>query len=96
MNEHLCNLFLGALLYAPEKIKVPWYKNKRTIGELSLLICLCIAGIIIGAVLGSRRSPPPPSMYYQYCRCSFLSIIGDHEIVIIYNFCSMSYSNYWN
>ncbi len=53
---------LGALLYPPEQKKVPWYKKKRTIGELSLLVSLCLAGIIVGAVVGTRRSPPPPSM----------------------------------
>jgi hypothetical protein len=52
-------LVLGALLYPPEKKKVPWYEKKRTIGELTLLICLCIAGIIVGTVLGTRHYHPP-------------------------------------
>ncbi|CAF1358518.1 unnamed protein product [Adineta ricciae] len=52
--------FPGAMLYPPEKKKLPWYKKKRTMVELGLLIVACIAGIIVGAVLGSRRSPPPP------------------------------------
>jgi hypothetical protein len=53
---------LGALLYPPEQKHIPWYKKKRAIGELSLLVSLCLICIIVGVVLGTRRSPPPPSM----------------------------------
>jgi len=53
---------LGALLYPLEKKKVPWYKSKRTISEFILLIILCLAGIIVGLVLGTRGYPPPSSM----------------------------------
>ncbi len=66
MDGRTYDLYLGALLYTPEKKKVPWYKKKRSIGELSLLISLCLAGIIVGAVLSTRRSPPPPSMYHSF------------------------------
>jgi hypothetical protein len=61
MNKVTYDLFSGALLYPPEKKKVPWYKTKRTIGELTLFISLCLAGIVVGSVLDTRRSPPPPS-----------------------------------
>ncbi|CAF3588009.1 unnamed protein product [Rotaria sp. Silwood1] len=57
--------FEGALLYPLENKKKPWYKNRRTILELALLVIICIAGMIVGAVLGSRRPPPPPSMLHQ-------------------------------
>jgi hypothetical protein len=53
---------LGALLYPLEKKKVPWYESKRTISEFILLIILCLAGIIVGLVLGTRGYPPPSSM----------------------------------
>jgi hypothetical protein len=62
LDKQIYDLFLGALLYPLEKKEVPWYKKRRTIGELTLLISLCIAGIIVGAVLGTRKPPPPPSM----------------------------------
>ena len=42
---------------------MPWYKKKRTIAELALAVLLCLGGIIAGAVIGSRRSPPPPCKY---------------------------------
>ena len=60
------DLSLGAPLYPPEYEKVPWYKKPRTIVEVSILVAVCIAGIIVGAVLGSRRSPPPPSKLSNY------------------------------
>jgi hypothetical protein len=66
-------LFVGALLYPPEKKNKPWYKKKRTIAELSLLFVLCLAGISIGAVLGTRRPPPSPSMYFFQNRMLFFS-----------------------
>ena len=75
MNKHLIQSSLGALLYPPEKKKVPWYKKKRTIAEFILLIILCLVGIIVGSVLGTRRPPPPPSMLHGFCtteRCVFL------------------------
>ncbi len=37
----------------------PWYKEKQKVCVLSLLIILCLTGIIIGSVLfGLRRSAP--------------------------------------
>ncbi|CAF1184939.1 unnamed protein product [Rotaria sordida] len=59
-NEYLNWFVLGAHLYPPEKKKLPWYKTKRTIFELTLATIICIVGIIVGAALGSRRTPPPP------------------------------------
>ena len=54
-------MYIDALLYPPEiKIK-PWYQKKRTIIELSILIILCYAGIIIGLVFGTRPTLPPES-----------------------------------
>ncbi|CAF3602700.1 unnamed protein product [Rotaria sp. Silwood1] len=57
--------FEGALLYPLENKKKLWYKNIRTILELALLVIIYIAGMIVGAVLGSRRPPPPPSTLHQ-------------------------------
>ncbi|CAF4707962.1 unnamed protein product [Rotaria sp. Silwood1] len=54
----------GALLYPPEEKKKPWYKSRRTMFELALIVIICMVGMVVGAVLGSRRSPPPPSMLH--------------------------------
>ncbi|CAF3893100.1 unnamed protein product, partial [Rotaria magnacalcarata] len=51
---------LDALLYPPLTTKLPWYKNKGTLLEISLVLIACITSITVGAEIGSRRSPPPP------------------------------------
>ncbi|CAF4914368.1 unnamed protein product, partial [Rotaria sp. Silwood1] len=52
--------FKGALLYPkPER---SWYKKKRYVLPLSLFIILSITAIVIGAVLGSRKTNEIPKI----------------------------------
>ena len=41
------------------KIRRLWYRKKRFIIPIVLLLLLCIAGAIVGAVLGTRPKDKP-------------------------------------
>ncbi|CAF4060020.1 unnamed protein product [Adineta steineri] len=55
--------FEGALLYPPLPKKTPWYKKKKTLAEIALIIIACIAGIIVGIIFATRKTPKPPPCY---------------------------------
>ncbi|CAF5114256.1 unnamed protein product, partial [Rotaria sp. Silwood1] len=50
--------FEGASLYP--KITRPWYRKKRFVIPLTLLVTVCIVATIVGAILGTRAANRKP------------------------------------
>ena len=49
-------LFLGAQLYPPDHLFLPWYKRRRTIIALAVMLLVCCLAIIFGTVFGLKNS----------------------------------------
>ncbi|CAF4638171.1 unnamed protein product, partial [Rotaria sp. Silwood2] len=58
-DETLLELpFEGARLYP--KLERPWYRKKRFVIPLALLITMCIVATVVGAILGTRAANKEP------------------------------------
>jgi hypothetical protein len=69
---------------AKKRKNIPWYKEKRTIYLWNPLIILCLTGIIIGSVFGSRylarlNATCQKSNETTICFCVFFDFHSIHK-----------------
>ncbi|CAF0823582.1 unnamed protein product [Rotaria sordida] len=75
--------FEGACLY-PKNTR-PWYRKKRIVIPLALLVTMCIVATVIGAILGTRAAnKEPPYVFINPFSSSTISDIDGSPASLVY------------